>query len=88
MPTKKQTKFWFTYILLCKDDSLYTGITNDLDKRLISHQNGTGAKYTRSHGAVKFIYYKQHSNRQEASVHEAEIKKLPRKEKVNLISIS
>ena len=77
---------WFTYILLCKDGTLYTGITTDLDKRLQAHKDGTAAKYTRSRGADKIVYFKKHPIRSSASIHESQIKKLSRKEKVNLIN--
>lgn len=81
---KTPTKPWYTYILLCSDNTLYTGITNDLAQRLKAHQDGKGAKYTRSHGAKQIVYSKAHPNHHDAAVHETEIKKLSRKEKVKL----
>jgi putative endonuclease len=47
---------WFVYILLCADQSLYTGTTNDVAARFAAHLNGKGAKYTRSHKPVKIVY--------------------------------
>lgn len=82
----KTSKPWFIYILLCDDDSLYTGITTNLDDRLLKHQAGTGAKYTRGRGANRIVYSEQHRTRSEALVREIEIKKLPRNEKVKLIN--
>ncbi len=83
----KKTLNWCTYILLCKDGTLYTGITNDLEKRFQSHLDGTGAKYTRARGVKEIVYTKLHSSRSAASVHEAQIKKLSRKEKVLLLNV-
>lgn len=83
---RKKTLNWCTYILLCNDGTLYTGISNDLEKRFQSHLDGTGAKYTRARGVKKIVYTKLHSNRSAASIHEVQIKKLTRKEKVLLIS--
>ena len=77
-------KSWFVYILLCDDNTLYTGITTDLEKRLKEHQSGQGAKYTRSRGAKEIVYSKEYSNRSEATVREAELKKLTRVEKMKL----
>jgi putative endonuclease len=84
--SKDQSMSWCTYVLLCKDGTFYTGITNDLDKRFQAHMDGTGAKYTRARGVKEIVYTKLHSSRSTASIHEAQIKKLSRKEKVLLIS--
>ena len=76
---------WSVYILKCDDDSLYTGITNDLDKRIQAHQSGQGAKYTRGKGPLNLVYKEACKNRSEASKRESEIKKLTRQEKLALI---
>jgi len=76
---------WITYILKCNDGSYYTGITNDLEKRVSDHENGNGAKYTRGRGPFKIVYQQTQENRSEASKRENEIKKLTRSEKENLI---
>jgi len=81
-----KTKSWFVYILLCNDDTYYTGVAIDLDKRLELHKAGKGAKYTRAHGANKIVFSEQHKTHSQALVREAEIKKLPRKEKVKLVN--
>lgn len=79
---------WFTYILICKDNSLYTGVTNQLEKRLKTHNSGQGARYTRSRIPVKLVYYETFSNRSEASTREYRIKQLTRKQKLKLINDS
>jgi putative endonuclease len=76
---------WVVYILQCSDGSLYTGITNHLEQRLHAHQQGTGAKYTRGRTPCSIIYQEEYQNRSEASMREATIKKLRRKEKLELI---
>jgi len=76
---------WYVYILECNDLTLYTGITNDLNKRISTHNNKKGAKYTKSRTPVKLIYYIEVDNRSTASMEECRIKKLTRKEKLNLI---
>ncbi len=78
---------WFVYILKCKDKTLYTGITTDLERRFAEHKNGTGARYTRSRGVVKFVYSEHCKSRSKALIREAEIKKLSREEKLALSRI-
>ncbi len=75
---------WFVYILLCKDGSLYTGATNNLEKRFLEHKNGTGGKYTRSHKPVKMVYQEAFQTQSEALKREIEIKSWSRKEKSRL----
>lgn len=76
---------YFIYILKCKDNTLYTGITNKLEQRLNQHQNGTGAKYTRGRGPFTLLYLDQKENRSLASIEEARIKKLTKPQKMQLI---
>lgn len=76
----------YTYILRCNDNTLYTGWTNNLEKRLAAHNNGTGAKYTRCRLPVELIYYESFETKQEAMHQEAMIKKLSRKQKEQLMS--
>ena len=78
----------YTYILCCKDDTLYCGWTNDLEKRLAAHNAGKGAKYTRSRHPVTLVYYETFETKEEAMSREYAIKKLSRKEKIKLISTS
>lgn len=75
----------YVYILKCKDDSLYTGYTNDLDKRLKAHNEGKGAKYTKCRRPCKMVYYEEYQNKNEALSREAQIKKLTRNQKLELI---
>ncbi|MDP2829627.1 MAG: GIY-YIG nuclease family protein [Sulfuricellaceae bacterium] len=77
---------WGCYLLLCADGSLYTGITNDLERRLIAHGNGTASKYTRSRLPVKPVYWEACQDRSSASRREAEIKKMSRPAKMGLIA--
>ena len=76
---------WFVYILRCRDNTLYTGITNNVEKRLLAHEEGRGAKYTKGRGPFKIVYKKKFKTRSEATIKELEIKKLNSKEKRELI---
>lgn len=75
---------WFTYIVECHDHTYYTGITNNLAKRLLTHNTGKGAAYTRGRGPVKLVYSEACADRSSASKREAAIKKLSRPEKIAL----
>ena len=77
---------WTVYILRCADDTLYTGITNDLERRLADHQAGQGAKYTRGRGPLQLVYQETCEGRGPASKRENEIKSLDRKAKLLLVS--
>jgi len=72
----KNTASWYTYMVRCSDHSLYTGIAKDLDKRIAAHNDGSGAKYTRSRRPVRLVYKEEHPNRSEASKREYQIKKM------------
>ena len=69
----------YTYILRCADGTYYCGWTNNLDRRLKAHNEGKGAKYTRSRRPVALVYYEAFSTKEEAMRREYEIKQLPRK---------
>lgn len=75
----------YTYIVRCKDDTLYCGWTNDLKKRLTSHNSGKGAKYTRSRHPVTLVYFETFDTKEEAMRREFTIKRLSRREKLKLI---
>jgi putative endonuclease len=75
----------YTYIVKCSDNSLYTGWTNNLEKRLMAHNSGHGAKYTRSRRPVTLVYYEEFETKEEAMHREAVIKKMSRREKLSLI---
>ena len=69
----------------CSDGTLYTGWTNDLKKRLKTHNAGKGARYTRGRLPVKLVYYEVFATKSEAMKREAQIKKLSRKQKLSFI---
>ena len=75
----------YVYILSCSDVSLYTGWTNNLEKRIKAHSNGKGAKYTRARLPVELVYFEEFEDKIEAMRREYAIKKLTRKEKLLLI---
>ena len=76
---------WYLYILRCKDDTLYTGITTDVEKRLEAHRSGKGAKYTRGRAPLELVYRETCGTHSVALKRELEIKKLSRQEKQLLI---
>lgn len=76
----------YVYILKCKDNSLYTGWTNNLDKRLKEHNKGKGAKYTRGRTPCELVYFETLPSKSLALKREYAIKKLSRKEKLKLIN--
>ncbi len=75
-----------TYILRCSDGTLYTGWTNDMEKRLTAHNRGEGAKYTRGRTPVELVYQETFETKQEAMKREAAIKRLSKEEKLKLIA--
>ncbi len=77
---------WIVYILECADGSLYTGITNDLERRMQAHVSGKGAKYTKRRGPFIVRYTESLDSRGEALQREAAIKALDRSAKMMLIS--
>ena len=79
------TSNWVCYLLRCADDTLYCGITNDLEKRFSAHNAGIAAKYTRSRGPVELVFTESCMDRSSASKREMEIKKLTRVAKLELI---
>jgi putative endonuclease len=77
---------WSCYILRCADDTLYTGITNDLEKRLAAHNAGTAAKYTRTRMPVEMVFVEDCADRSAALKRELQIKNLKRPDKLALIA--
>ena len=75
----------FVYIVQCSDGTLYTGWTNDTDKRLSAHNSGTGSKYTRSRLPVELVYKEEFASKSEAMRRERAIKKMNRLAKESLI---
>lgn len=78
----------YTYILRCSNNSLYTGWTNDLEKRVAAHNAGRGAKYTRAHRPVTLVYQECFETKEEAMKREAAIKKMSHSQKEQLIQAS
>lgn len=76
---------YYVYLLECKDKTFYTGSTNDINKRLAVHNAGNGAKYTRGRLPVKLKYSESFETKSQALKREIEIKKLNKKEKINLM---
>ncbi len=79
---------WFLYILQCKDGTLYTGITKDIDRRCKMHNDGKGASYTRTRRPVVLLYQEPCSSRTQALVRECQIKSFPREKKLALTACS
>lgn len=75
----------YTYMLRCRDDSLYTGWTNNIEKRLEDHNSGKGAKYTKARRPVELVYYESFETKEEAMRREWQIKQLKKSEKEELI---
>ena len=76
----------YVYILSCADGTFYTGWTTHLEERVNTHNQGKGAKYTRSRLPVKLLYWEEYSSKGEALCREAAIKKMTRKQKEELIN--
>lgn len=83
---KAEDSIWIVYILQCADDTLYTGITNNLEVRIQKHNEGTGAKYTRGRGPVTVLRTWEFPNKSEASKEEYRIKKLSKAQKLALVN--
>jgi putative endonuclease len=79
---------WFVYVLRCGDGSLYTGVTNDLDKRVAAHRSGRGARYTRGRGPLTVVRVETRRNRSSAQKRESAIKRLDRSSKLALLDTS
>lgn len=76
---------YYTYLLKCADDTLYCGYTDDLEKRIKTHNLGKGAKYTRARLPVELVYYEKYEDKHDAMSREWHIKRMSRKEKIQLI---
>jgi len=76
---------YFVYILLCLDETYYTGSTNDVEKRFKDHLEGRGARYTKSHKPQKIIYQEEFIGKSDALKREAEIKSWTKAKKMDLI---
>ena len=76
----------YAYLVRCSDNSLYAGWTNDIEKRLKSHNDGTGAKYTKSRRPVMLAYLEEFETKSEAMKREAALKKMTHKQKEELVA--
>ena len=83
----KRKGSFVVYIVQCSRGTYYTGYTNDLQSRINKHNDGTGAKYLRGKGPVKLVYAREYKYFKNAVKAEAEIKKLPRKEKEHFVRL-
>ncbi len=72
-------------MILCSDDSLYTGITTDMQRRFVQHESGQGAKYFRGRKPLRVVFLESNHSRSSASCREAELKRLSAREKRKLI---
>ncbi len=77
---------WHVYMVRCADDSLYTGCTNDLPRRVAAHNAGKGARYTRSRGPVEVVWSVRVKDKSSALSREARVKQLTRAEKLVLVA--
>jgi len=80
-------KVYYTYMLRCQDNSLYTGYTDNVEKRVATHNEGKGAKYTRGRLPVVLVHCEEFSDKSSAIKREIEIKSLSKKKKEKLVSI-
>jgi putative endonuclease len=78
---------WYFYILRCKDNSLYSGMTDDPEARVRKHNSGTGAKYTLARRPVVLVYSEKYDSKSEALKREHEVKKWPKSKKEQLINV-
>ncbi|MDX8399252.1 MAG: GIY-YIG nuclease family protein [Gallionellaceae bacterium] len=79
---------WLCYLLRCADDTLYCGITNNLEKRLLAHNTGEGAKYTRGRTPVALLHREDCADKSSALKREIQIKRMPRADKLALCKTS
>lgn len=82
----KAADLWYLYLLRCGDGSLYTGVTNNLERRLKMHQAGKASRYTRTHSPVAMVYSETCGDRSSALIRECEVKEWPRTKKELLVA--
>ncbi len=78
---------YYLYIILCSDNSLYTGITNNIDKRLLTHISGKGSKYVKTRLPFRLIYHEEMQDRSEATKREIQIKSWSREKKIKELKL-
>jgi putative endonuclease len=77
---------YYVYVILCRDNTFYTGYTKDIDSRMKLHMNGKAARYTRTHKPKKLVYVQEYSSRAEAMRNERKTKRLSHCQKLELIN--
>lgn len=77
---------WFVYLARCADDTLYCGITNDVAARLVTHNAGKGARYTRTRTPIEILVVRRCATKSRALVLEYRVKQLPRPQKLRLVT--
>ena len=86
MAAQEDVGAWYVYLLRCGDGTLYTGMTDDIPRRLAAHRAGRGAKYTRGRSPLELVYWEKQPDKSSALRREAQIKKLSRQKKLALIA--
>lgn len=86
-PAKKDKGIWYVYVLKCRNNFLYTGLTNNIEKRLKEHERGTGSKFVRSHKPFELIKTIPCENASEARSLEYKLKKLKRSAKIEFLGL-
>jgi len=84
---KIPSETWFVYVLECSDNSFYTGITNNIERRIRMHQEGKASRFTRTRRPVKLLYQESCNSRTQALVRECAVKALPRRKKEQLVGV-
>ncbi|GAA3187994.1 GIY-YIG nuclease family protein [Lentilactobacillus kefiri] len=82
----EQTNRYYMYVLLCEDDTLYTGFSTDVERRFHQHVKGLGAKYTRSHVPVKILFKQEYTTKHDALSAEYAFKQLTRAQKIHRLA--
>ncbi|MDP3880596.1 MAG: GIY-YIG nuclease family protein [bacterium] len=78
---------YFVYVLLCKNNSLYTGVTNNIERRFQEHKNSKGGHYTSAFKADKILYKEKHPDKSSALKREKQIKSWSRQQKIKVLGL-
>ncbi|MCL6416061.1 GIY-YIG nuclease family protein [Aestuariirhabdus sp. Z084] len=84
-PETSDPSAWYLYVILCSDQSLYTGITTNIERRFAQHASGKGARFFRGREPLRVVYQEPHPDRSTASRREYEVKQLSRRQKLALV---
>ena len=85
-PAQAAASVWFLYILRCRDESFYTGVTTDIDRRIREHQEGRASRFTRTRRPIVLVYQEKCGSRSEALSRECAVKTMSRRAKENLVA--